>query len=109
MLYAVKGNKEKTIDESMIESCVQQGYKIVNECGVVLRETIPTDMASLKLAYKNHEETIKDLKATNSALKTTIATLEAQLKEATEQLAKAKTSASDMSTSKSKAKAKDKE
>ena len=81
MLYAVKGNKEKTIDESMIESCVQQGYKIVDERGAVIRETVPTDLASLKLAYKKHEETIKALKSTNAELIAKIRSLEAELEE----------------------------
>ena len=93
MLYAVKGNKEKTIDESMIESCVQQGYKIVDERGVVIRETTPTDIASLKLAYKKHEETIKNLKATNETLKSTIVALENELQEL-----KAKATESDSKT-----------
>ena len=76
MLYAEKGNKVKEIDESMIESCVEQGYKIVNEVGTVIKDSVPTDTASLKLAYRKHEETIKALEAENKALKAKIAELE---------------------------------
>lgn len=74
MLYAEKGNKVKEIDESMVQSCVEQGYRIVNEAGVVIQETIPTDMATLKLAYKQHTELIEQQKAT-------ILALEAELEE----------------------------
>ena len=81
MLYAVKGNKEKTIDESMIESCVQQGYKIVNADGVVVRDTTPTDLPSLKLAYNKHEDTIKALRKENESLKATISALESEIQE----------------------------
>ena len=69
MLYAEKGNKVKEIDESMIESCVQQGYRVVDERGTIIQDTIPTDMASLKLAYKKHVDTIKALKAEVDSLK----------------------------------------
>lgn len=78
MLYAVKGNKEKTIDESMIESCLSQGYDIVNEQGVVIKETIPTDLPSLKLAYRKHEDTIKALQAENDKLKAELDALKSE-------------------------------
>ena len=74
MLYAEKGNKVKEINESMIEACVEQGYKIVNERGEVIQDTIPTDLPTLKLAYKQHTALIREQKAT-------ILALEAELKE----------------------------
>ena len=77
MLYAEKGNKVKEIDESMIQSCVEQGYRIVNERGVVIQDTIPTDLASLKLAYKKHEDIIQEQKATILALQSEIQELKA--------------------------------
>ena len=89
MLFAEKGNKVKEIDESMIESCVSQGFKIVDERGRLIQDTIPMDMPTLKLAYKNHEDTIKKLKAENTELKAgnaeltaKVARLEAELQEA---------------------------
>ena len=77
----LKGNKVKEINESQIESCVQQGYTIKDVAGRVIRETVPTDLASLKLAYTKNEETIKNLKSTNEALKLEIASLKAAIKE----------------------------
>ena len=87
MLFAEKGNRVKEIDESMIESCLQQGYRIVNAYGKVIRDTIPTDVANLKLAYTKHEETIKELKAQIEELTAKNAELEMQLKNATESVA----------------------
>lgn len=91
MLFAEKGNRVKEIDESMIESCLQQGYRIVNAYGKVIRDTIPTDAANLKLAYTKHEETIKELKAQIEELTAKNAELEMQLKKATETVAESET------------------
>ena len=96
MLYAEKGNKVKEIDESMIQSCVEQGYRVVNEAGVVIQETIPTDMATLKLAYKQHTELIKEQKATILALEAELAELKSAKQE--------KPSESGLGTAKKKAK-----
>lgn len=78
MLYAEKGNKVKEIDESMIQSCVEQGYRVVDEHGNLVQDTIPTDTATLKLAYKQHEEIIREQKATILALESEIAELKAK-------------------------------
>ena len=86
MLYAEKGNKVKEINESMIESCVQQGYRIVNGAGVVIRETIPTNPAELRLAYTKHEEKIKALNQQIANYEAKIVSLEAQLAEATSEI-----------------------
>lgn len=89
ILYAEKGNKVKEIDESMIETCVQQGYKIVDAQGRLIQDTIPTDKDTLSLAYKQNAETIKKLKAevqslkeTNEALNATIVNLKKELEDA---------------------------
>lgn len=87
MLYAEKGNKVKAINESQIETCVEQGYKIVNEQGVLIRDTIPTGVTELRLAYKEHEKTINALKKANAELTEKIATLESELSEAKAQSA----------------------
>ena len=98
MLYAEKGNKVKEIDESMIESCVEQGYKIVDERGNLIKDTIPTDLPTLKLAYKKHEQTISDLKAKIEALESEVQELKSK-----------QPADNDMSTSKAKRTAKAKE
>lgn len=109
MLLAEKGNKVKEINESQIESCVQQGYRIVNERGQVIQETVPTDLNSLKLAYKNNTETIKKLKAENQLLKEskeslelTVATLEKELSEVKASSVKASSQSAIASKAKSK-------
>lgn len=98
MLYAEKGNKVKEIDESMIDSCVEQGYKIVDERGNLIKDTIPTDLPTLKLAYTKHEKTIKELRATIESLEIEVQELKAK-----------QPADNDMSTSKAKRTAKAKE
>ena len=69
MIYAERGNKVRQISENDIPKYVEQGYKIVDEKGTVLRDTVPTDVATLKLAYKQHTQQIAALKAENAKLK----------------------------------------
>jgi len=109
MLLAEKGNKVKEINESQIEACVQQGYRIVNERGQVIQETVPTDLNSLKLAYKNNTETIKALKRDNQSLKESIESFKLTIANLEKELAEAKASsvkASSQSAVASKAKSK---
>ena len=62
MIYAEKGNRVRQINESEIQQYVEQGYKITNGRGTVLKETVPTDVMSLRLAYQKHTAEIEDLK-----------------------------------------------
>ncbi len=75
MLFAEKGNRVKRIEESEIQRYVEQGYEITDGMGTVIRETVPTDLPSLKLAYLQHKETINQLTQK-------VAELEAELKAA---------------------------
>ena len=93
MLYAEKGNKVKTIDESQIDACVAQGYTIINEHGAVIKETIPTGLAELRLAYTKNTEEIAQLKATINRLEAELAVAQA---EATKKSVKAATPVSDV-------------
>ena len=102
ILYAEKGNKVKEIDESMIETCVQQGYRIVDANGRLIQDTIPTDKESLALAYKQNAETIKGLKAEVQSLKDINETLNATVVSLRKELEDVK--ASQPTTSKSKSK-----
>lgn len=109
VLYAEKGNKVKEIDESMIEACVQQGYRVVDAAGRLIKDTVPTDKESLALAYKQNAETIKNLKAENQFLKETNATLSAEnanLKKELEEVKASSAKASSQSAIASKAKSK---
>jgi len=79
MLYAEKGNKVKTIDESQIDACVARGYTVVNEYGTVVKETIPTGVAELRLAYTKNAEEIDQLKATIAKLEAELAVAQAEV------------------------------
>ena len=68
MIYAQKGNKLRQIAEADIQTYVEQGYKIVDGQGTVLKETVPTDLATLRSAYVKHKDEIKALTARNDAL-----------------------------------------
>ena len=63
MIYAERGNRVKQISETDIQKYVEQGYKIVDDRGTLVMDTIPMDTATLKKAYKEHVEEIKSLKA----------------------------------------------
>lgn len=75
MIYAQKGNKQRQIAESDIQTYVEQGYKIVDGHGTVLQETVPTDLPTLKTAYKQHVVEIKALKARVKELSEQVNTL----------------------------------
>ena len=68
MVFAEKGNRVRRIDESEIQRYAEQGYEITDGKGTVLRETVPTDVPNLKLAYIEHTKEIAELKAQIAAL-----------------------------------------
>ena len=61
MIYAEKGNRVRQINESEVQQYVEQGYKITDGRGTVLKETVPTDAMSLRLAYQKHTAEIEQL------------------------------------------------
>lgn len=61
MIYAERGNRVRQINEADIERYTSQGYTIKDDSGNIVKECIPTDMATLKLAYTQHTATIKQL------------------------------------------------
>ena len=69
MIFATKGNKVRRIDEASIQKFAEQGYKITNESGDVLKESIPMDLPLLKTAYIEHTRKIKMLEDEVSSLK----------------------------------------
>jgi len=69
MIYAQKDNRVVKIDEESIERYANQGYKIVDDKGAVIRETIPADVPNLQRAYREHTKEIAELKAEVDALK----------------------------------------
>lgn len=89
MLYAEKGNRVTDITESQIDMFVSQGYRIIDDKGKVVKETIPTSISELKLAYVNHTRTIDDLTKQINDLNEKIKALES--------VSKSKTKKSDFS------------
>lgn len=63
IIYAQRGNRVKRIAESDIAKYAEQGYTVKDDKGNVLKETIPTDLATLRTEYAKHIETIKKLTA----------------------------------------------
>jgi hypothetical protein len=63
MIYAEQGNRIKVIQETEIQRYVEKGYTITDGRGTVIKETVPTDMATLRLAYVDHQKEIKELNA----------------------------------------------
>lgn len=78
MIYAEQGNRVKVIQENEIQRYVEKGYTITDGMGTVIRETVPTDMASLRLAYVDHQKEIKELKERIAELESAL--VEAQSK-----------------------------
>lgn len=78
MIYAEQGNRVKVIQETEIQRYVEKGYTITDGMGTVIRETVPTDMASLRLAYVDHQKEIKELKERIAELESAL--VEAQSK-----------------------------
>lgn len=73
MIYAERGNKVVAIQEEAIPKYVEQGYLIYDENGTVLKETVPTDIPSLKRAYTEHKAKIESLEKENAELKKQLA------------------------------------
>lgn len=61
-IFAERGNRVVQITESSINKYSALGYKIVNELGTVLVDTVPKDLPTLTLAYKKSIEENKSLK-----------------------------------------------
>lgn len=69
MIYAERGNRVKEIAEQDVQKYIEQGYTITNGVGQVIQNAIPTDMASLRLAYVQNATKIKELTDTINQLK----------------------------------------
>lgn len=63
MIYAERGNRVKQISEADIPKYLEQGYTITDAKGSVIKESVPLDVPTLRLAYQNHTDEIKALKA----------------------------------------------
>ena len=75
MIYAQKGNKVKQIAEADIQRYVEQGFQITDGQGTVLRETVPTDLPTLRTSYAKHVAEIKQLKEQIRQLRDQVNTL----------------------------------
>lgn len=63
MIYAERGNRVKQISEADIQKYLEQGYKITDDRGTVVMESVPMDTQTLRNAYRQHTDEIKALKA----------------------------------------------
>lgn len=79
MVYAERGNRVKQISEQDIQKYVEQGYVITDGMGTVIKETVPTDIASLKLEYNKHIAEIETLKKAIAIRDEEIAKLQKQI------------------------------
>lgn len=64
-----RANVILTIKDSEVERYLDLGYDIIDEMGNVIRESIPTDVGTLRRAFVEHTKTIADLKAEIDNLK----------------------------------------
>jgi len=83
MLYAKQGNRVKKIHEEDINRFVEMGYTIIKENGTVVKDTVPVDIPSLQLGYRQKDAEIATLKAEIEQLQVEIANLKAELNLAT--------------------------
>ena len=70
--YVRHGGKMLLVADEAVQRYLLEGYDVVDERGVVIKKAIPRDTNSLTLEYKR-------LTAENEALKSKVATLEAEL------------------------------
>lgn len=81
MIYAERGNRVKEIAEQDVQKYIEQGYTITNGVGQVIQNAIPTDMASLRLAYVQNANKIKELTSVINQLKAENAQLNESIKQ----------------------------
>lgn len=63
MTIVEKGNVVLEIKDSEVERYLDLGYNVTDGKGNIIKESIPTDLGSLRKAYMEHTEEIKALKA----------------------------------------------
>lgn len=75
MFYAERGNRVVSIKEDAIQRYSEMGYVITDDCGNIVKTTVPVDVPNLKKAYVEQGAKIKSLEAENENLKMQIAEL----------------------------------
>lgn len=88
MVYAERGNRVKQISEADIQKYVEQGYKITNAQGAVIQDTVPLDVPTLRLAYRQHISEIRTLKAKVEELTKKLNAMESKVEPAEESVSK---------------------
>lgn len=90
MIYAEKGNRVIQIGDYETQKYAEQGYKIIDEWGKVIIDSVPTDIPTLRTAYKQQQSEIKKLtdeiqrlKQENSDLLKALSTADKKAKEVT--------------------------
>lgn len=64
-----RGGSYLTIPAVAIDRYLAKGYDVVDSAGNVIKESVPNDINSLKIAYEKHTAKIKELEATVLELK----------------------------------------
>ena len=75
MIKVVKGNVVLRVEDEMLDYYVDRGYTAKTLDGVIIKEAVPTDAASLKKAYIEIKKEVKALQEENDTLKKEIASL----------------------------------
>lgn len=69
MATVEKGNVVLNIKDSEIERYLEAGFNVVNDKGEIIRKCIPTDIGTLRKAYVEHTNRIKELEEEIAKLK----------------------------------------
>ena len=62
MAQVQKANRILTIRDDLVVDYVDRGYNLISKGGGVLREAVPSDIATLQKAYLDHKAEIARLK-----------------------------------------------
>jgi len=69
MAIVQRANVYLEVSDNLLDYYVGIGYNVLDDNGNVIRATVPTDLATLQNAYREHEAKIKELEATIEMLK----------------------------------------
>lgn len=79
MIKVVKGNVVLRVEDELLDYYVDRGYTAKRLDGTVIKEAVPTDIASLKKVYVESKKELKALKEENADLKKQIIELKSQI------------------------------
>jgi len=62
MAFVQRANVVLEIKDDQVERFLDQGYDVIDEAGNILQKSVPQDIGTLRKAYVEHIEEIKQLK-----------------------------------------------